>query len=124
MLTSPTVSVATLRFAVIACLGACTLMLLAGPSEARDRSGSATGPQGNTANRSVSRAQGDVSSSTTGPNRRMASRNVERSPGSTSGVVTGPAGNTATRATTRTGSGSQTTVTGPNGQTGGVTVSR
>jgi hypothetical protein len=125
MPTSPTLSVAAPRLgAAIVCLGACALMLLAGQAEARDRSGSATGPQGNTANRSVSRAQGDVSSSTTGPNGRVASRNVDRSPDSTSAIVAGPNGRTATRNTTRTGSGSQTTVTGPNGQTGAITVSR
>ena len=107
-------------------LGALYLAAVAAqPALARDRQTTVTGPQGHSATRDVSRAQGDVASSTTGANgKALASRNVDRSASSTTSSVTGPQGKGATRQTTRTESGSNTTVTGPNGQTGGVVVTR
>jgi hypothetical protein len=108
----------------IAAVGACALLTLAQPVDARERQGTVTGPNGNTATRDVSRMQGDVSSTTTGPNGRSASREVDRSSTGTTATVTGPRGKSGSRNTTRTGTGSDTTVTGPNGQTGAVTVTR
>jgi cytoskeletal protein RodZ len=94
------------------------LLAATGDAQARERSSSATGPKGNTAQRDVTRSQGDVSSTTTTSTGKTASRNVDRSPGSTTATATGPNGKTATRVTTRSGTGSsQSTVTGPNGQT-------
>lgn len=91
---------------------------------ARDRSVTATGANGKSATRSVSRANGDVSSSTTTSGGKTASRTVDRSAEGSSSTMTGPNGQSATRQTTRTETGSTTTVTGPKGQTGSVTVSR
>lgn len=99
--------------------------LLVTEVQARERSATASGPNGNSATRNVQRANGDVSSSTTtGDGSTLATRNVDRSASSTSGSATGPQGSTATRNTTRTQGGSSTVVTGPNGQSGGVAVTR
>jgi hypothetical protein len=108
----------------IAAVGACALLTLAQPVDARERQGTVTGPKGQTATRDVSRMQGDVSSSTTGPKGQTASRDVDRSSTGTTATVTGPRGKSGTRNTTHTGTGSDTTVTGPNGQSGTVNVTR
>jgi hypothetical protein len=110
--------------AVITAVGTCALLTLAEPVDARTRQGSATGPNGNTVTRDVSRQQGDVSSTTTGPNGQSASREVDRSSTGTTAIVKGPRGKSVKRNTTRTDTGSDTTVTGPQGQTGTVTVTR
>ena len=101
-----------------------TQALLAEPAQARDRTATATGPNGKTATRQVSREEGQVSSSTTTSGGKTASREVERTATGTSATVTGPKGKTATRETTRTDTGSATTVTGPDGKQGSVTVQR
>ena len=89
---------------VIATAGACLLMATADHAEARQRQSTLTGPQGQSAQRSVTRAHGDVSSSTTGPNGKTSSRVVDRSvrngSASTTATVTGPNGQTATRSVT------------------------
>jgi hypothetical protein len=110
--------------ALIATVSTCAVLALATPAQARERQGSVTGPNGQTATRDVSRMQGDVSSTTTGPKGQSASREVDRSSTGTTATVTGPRGKSGSRNTTRTGTGSNTTVTGPNGQTGAVTVTR
>jgi hypothetical protein len=110
--------------ALIAAVSTCLVLALAAPAQARERRGSVTGPNGQTATRDVSRTQGDVSSSTTGPKGQSASRDVNRTSTGITATVTGPRGKSGSRNTTRTGTGSDTTVTGPNGQTGAVTVTR
>jgi hypothetical protein len=113
----------TLLTAIVALACAGAVLAATDEAEARQRSTTVTGANGQTAQRVVTRAQGDVSSTTTGPNGKTSSRNVDRYAGGATATVTGPNGKTAGRVTTRTGSGSQTTVTGPNGQTGSVIVS-
>lgn len=103
---------------------AATQALLAEPAQARERTATATGPNGKSATRQVSREQGQVSSSTTTSGGKTASRQVERTEGGTSATATGPNGKTATRETVRTDTGSTTTVTGPNGQQATVAVQR
>lgn len=76
-------------------------LLAALPAQARERHTTVAGPNGQTATRDVSRAQGDVSSSTTGPNGKSASRQVDRSATGTEATVTGPNGQTATRSVQR-----------------------
>ena len=73
----------------------------AGVATARDRSSSVTGPNGQTATRLVSRAQGDVSSTTTGPNGQTATRSVDRSAAGTQAELVLPNGRTVVRQTTR-----------------------
>jgi hypothetical protein len=110
--------------ALLTAVSACALLTLAAPAEARERQGSVTGSNGNTATRSVSRVQGDVSASTTGPRGKTTSREVERTATTTTATTTGPNGNSVSRDTTRNSEGSQTTITGSNGQSGTVTVAR
>ena len=83
-----------------------------------------TGPQGNTASRSVQRGGGDVSATTTGFGGRSFSRQVDRSANGSSATVTGANGKTYSRTTTRADGSGSTTVTGPNGQSGTVTTTR
>jgi hypothetical protein len=64
------------------------LLLLSG--EAQARTGTATGSQGNSASRSMTRSGGDVSSSTTGSNGNTDSRDVDRSTSGTTATSTGP----------------------------------
>jgi hypothetical protein len=110
--------------AVAAALSTCVVLTLASPTYAATREAVATGPNGKTATRDISRQKGAVSSSTTGPNGKTASRNVDRSATSTTATMSGPNGKTANRSTNRTSNGSQTTVTGPNGQSGSASVTR
>lgn len=75
---------------------------LANAAQAADRHTQVTGPLGQTAQRDVSRSQGDVSSTTTGPQGKSSSRTVERSASGTTATVKGPNGESATRTTTTT----------------------
>jgi hypothetical protein len=115
----------SISFHSIALGALCLAVLAVQPALARDRQATATGPNGKSAARDVSRVQGDVSSSTTSAQgKTLASRNVDRSASSTTGSVAGPQGKSGTREATRTETGSSTSVTGPNGQTGSVAVTR
>jgi hypothetical protein len=78
------------KLTLTATLLAATSALL--PAQARERSATITGPQGQTATRQVERLEGDVDSSTTGPNGEVISRSVDRSAGSADAVLTGPRG--------------------------------
>lgn len=90
-----------LKSGLVLCAALMSLATWPTAASARERTSSVTGPNGQTATRSVSRAQGDVSSTTTGPNGGASTRSVERSAGSTKVIVTGPNGKTASRTTTR-----------------------
>lgn len=100
------------------------LLLVLPCAQARERHGSVTGPQSQTATRDFSRAHGDVQSTTTLPDGRTTLRRVDRSAGGAQASMTGPNGGTATRDTVRTDTGSTSTLTGPRGQTATVTVQR
>jgi cytoskeletal protein RodZ len=84
-------------------------------AQARDRSSTVTGAQGQSATRAVSRSQGQVSSSTTGPKGKTSSRVLSRTAEGSTATLTGPNGKTATRTSTRSADGGSTTVTGPQG---------
>jgi hypothetical protein len=90
--------------------------LAAEPATARERSVTVTGPQGQTAEREVSREQGEVSSSTTGPDGQTAHRELSRGDGQTEATVTGPNGRQWRRVVERDAEGRQSTRTGPSGR--------
>ena len=69
---------------------------------ARTRQTTVTGPQGQTASRSINRERGQVSSTTTLPNGQTASRQVSRQDGQANATVSGPNGQTFNRTTTIT----------------------
>lgn len=77
------------------------LLATSGEAQARERNSTVTGASGKTAQRSVTRSQGDVSSSSTGANGKTTSRSVDRSASGATATVTGPNGQSATRVTTR-----------------------
>jgi hypothetical protein len=92
---------ASALLALMLALGGGTgLLTLSHEAEARQRSATFTGPNGQSASRNVSRSQGNVSSTTTGPNGQSASRNVSRTASGTEATVTGPNGQSATRSVT------------------------
>lgn len=87
--------------------GAAALTLvvaLAGPASAWERNSTVTGPNGQTASRSVTRNQGNVAVTNTGPKGQTMTRNRTYDPttGTTTGTVTGPNGKSASRTVTRT----------------------
>lgn len=91
--------------------------LAAEPATARERSATITGPNGQTAERQVSREMGQVSSSTTGPDGKSTSREVSRGDGQAEATVTGPNGRQWQRVVNRDADGSQAARTGPAGRT-------
>ena len=98
---SPSRCSSTLLAVVIALASATALLATTGEAQARERNTTVTGANGKTAQRSVTRSEGDVSSTTTGPNGKTTSRSVDRSANGATATVTGPNGKTASRVTTR-----------------------
>lgn len=84
----------------------------------------ATGPYGNSMNRSTSYYAGGSSTTVTGSNGQTATHTVTgRGTGNVTATSTGPNAGTATRATSYSAGGSSTTVTGPKGQAETTAVS-
>jgi hypothetical protein len=83
----------------------------------------ATGPNGNSYSRSTDHYAGGSSTTVTGPNGQTANRTVTgRGTGDVTATTTGPNGGTTTRSTDRYSGGSSTSVTTPNGETENTTV--
>jgi hypothetical protein len=76
------------------------LLSMSDDVQARERSGTVTGPYGRTATRQVQREAGSVNSTVTGPNGKSATRSVNRTAEGTQATVTGPNGETITRSVT------------------------
>ncbi len=96
------------------------LTIATGAAHAGGHSSAITFGNGNTATRTVQRADGHVVDTTTGPNGATRTRTVDRTAGATTASVTGFDGATASRSTVRTGDGSTTTITGRRGRTGTI----
>ncbi len=88
------------------------------------KSTTVTGPNGESANRTITgRGTGDVTATTTGPN-GTTTRNTQVTPGGTTTTITGTHGQTVTHTVTGQGTGDVTaTTTGPNGTTTRTTQS-
>ena len=113
-----------LQRALFSLLSAVAMLATTGPAQAWTRSGTLTGPAGQTVQHQATHSQGNVSSSTTGPNGYSTSRTVDRSAAGTTATVTGPNGQSINRVTSRSAGSTQGTVTGPNGQTVSRSVTR